>query len=1241
MRRLPLFLFFCWVFVGSTTLLGQPRVTGVAGGGAVDLGQRVTLQPIYNGIIPAGLSYAWRKEGVTLPGQTGATLVLEAIVPGDAGTYAVVVTDATGSAAASTVLTVRPAGGPAITVQPRAQVLEAGQTALFNYTATGSFPRTHQWRKDGAEIPGATSATLVIPGVNAGDAGAYAVEVRNALGTAVSAAAALTVNPARLPVLNPFEAAAGAGVQGRRLTLNALVRSGTSPYTYQWRRDGVPIPGATGASLVFEGLLFADAGTYSVVVSNAAGAVTSNDVRVTVAPAEPPFRLRLTSQGGVVGYAFVLEDSNSYSDAQPTMYQWYKDGRALPAQTAPTYRPGPAELDAGGEYFVVATNVTGVTTSSTARVTLRTANGSFDSPWRAVERAGDVVYFACLAPARIERYDLAAGAWLPPVALGREPTALTVHAGALYVAYGRDIVRRGLDGAGETAVAGGFINDLHELAGWGGYLFAMDNNGSVRTVRLSDGAVVSETPFQYSVYRPVVVATAAGMLYGRSSSHEGGMVGLRILADGSQERVSSRARLSELEGSERLMLSPDERQIVGGAGGVFDRVTQDQVGWLGGSLDDVGWKATGELVVLRGGLLHVHGAGLHETHRLALGMAGRKLFVRGGEAFVFGALEASGRPAVRRVALAEAQPVPEVAPLAPERLGFTPDKVLVDRDGVLLLYSKLHRQVFRWSMGERRFLTSIPVRDWLDHLAYSAVEHCLYLGHPDGRLSRVRLGAEAPAAEPFATVPVRIRTLATAGEYVWVDADKPAATSDVLQWIFAPDGRRVEVTGGWSADYTWNAAKRRMYHFRDDSAPNDLLYTELTAAGAYVTRRDSPLHGGLLTRYPIRVNAEGSRVLLGSGKFFDGDTLIEVGALPHAIDDAQWMGSRVVTGRRTASGIEVQRWSGTSYLLERAAAALPGRLMALVALAGERVGVVAVVDGLLHVTVLDAELAVVSRDAVRPPPRLANLSARARAGRGDETLIPGFVIAGNEPKTVLIRALGPALEAFGVTGALADPAFSVHVATGQAIASSDNWGAGQHATFLSAVNPRVGAFALAPGSRDAAALMTLPPGAYTVQVRGVGDTTGVALVEIYDGQDNQGASRLANVATRAHVGAGQDVLIAGLVVQADTPRRVLIRALGPSLAPFGVTGVLTNPRLRVYRDGHLIAENDDWGRGGSSTTEEITAAGASVGAAALLPGSEDAALVLDLAAGAYSVQVSGADGGAGVALVEAYDVGGR
>jgi hypothetical protein len=128
-------------------------------------------------------------------------------------------------------------------------------------------------------------------------------------------------------------------------------------------------------------------------------------------------------------------------------------------------------------------------------------------------------------------------------------------------------------------------------------------------------------------------------------------------------------------------------------------------------------------------------------------------------------------------------------------------------------------------------------------------------------------------------------------------------------------------------------------------------------------------------------------------------------------------------------------------------------------------------------------------------PRLTNISARTQVGTGGDILIAGFVIGGGSSKTVLIRAAGPALSAFDVSGFLTDPKLEIYASDNSLVAANDNWGG---TTALSSAFTAVGAFAFDPASKDAAVLVTLPPGGYTAQVSGVGGLTGVALVEVYE-----------------------------------------------------------------------------------------------------------------------------------------------
>jgi hypothetical protein len=253
-------------------------------------------------------------------------------------------------------------------------------------------------------------------------------------------------------------------------------------------------------------------------------------------------------------------------------------------------------------------------------------------------------------------------------------------------------------------------------------------------------------------------------------------------------------------------------------------------------------------------------------------------------------------------------------------------------------------------------------------------------------------------------------------------------------------------------------------------------------------------------------------------------------------------------------------------------------------------------------------------------------------------LIPGFVVAGNGAKRLLIRAAGPALSPFGVTGVLEDPQLAVFGASALLL-NNDNWSADEtNRVSVRTAEAVVGAFVLGAGSKDAALVVSLEPGAYTIQVSGVGNTTGTAIVEVYDlDEADANKSRLANLATRAVVQASAGPLISGFAVQGAVAKAVLIRATGPALAGFGVTGTLAQPKLTLFDDQRTpIIENTGWESSGVS--DQIIAASQSVGAFGLTRGTADSVILAVLPPGAYTAQVIGADGGSGVTLVEVYEL---
>jgi len=256
------------------------------------------------------------------------------------------------------------------------------------------------------------------------------------------------------------------------------------------------------------------------------------------------------------------------------------------------------------------------------------------------------------------------------------------------------------------------------------------------------------------------------------------------------------------------------------------------------------------------------------------------------------------------------------------------------------------------------------------------------------------------------------------------------------------------------------------------------------------------------------------------------------------------------------------------------------------------------------------------------PGRLINISTRMHVGTGNEVLIGGFIIQGDVFKTVILRAIGPSLSNSGLTGALQDPQMELYGSTGALLESNDNW-------QQSVDSGEIIATGLAPADpREAAIVVRLAPGNYTTIISGVNNTTGIGLVESYTLDTN--ASHAANISTRGRVGVGNEVLIGGFIVGGHTTKRIIVRAMGPSLGGSGLS-VLADPMVELHgSDGQLIALNDDWASG--SEQGEITATG-------LQPGNaRESALIATIPSGNYTAIVQGVNGGAGIGLVEIYDL---
>jgi hypothetical protein len=255
---------------------------------------------------------------------------------------------------------------------------------------------------------------------------------------------------------------------------------------------------------------------------------------------------------------------------------------------------------------------------------------------------------------------------------------------------------------------------------------------------------------------------------------------------------------------------------------------------------------------------------------------------------------------------------------------------------------------------------------------------------------------------------------------------------------------------------------------------------------------------------------------------------------------------------------------------------------------------------------------------------LLNVSTRMQVLTGERVLIGGFIITGSEPKKIALRAIGPSLAGSGLNGLLNDPVLELHAADGSIITTNDDWQTDPGAADLTANG-------IAPGKdRESATVRTLAPGTYTAIVRGKDNSTGLALVEMYDLSADSN-SLVANINTRGFVGLDDNVLIGGFIVGSGSTGRIAVRALGPSLSNAGISNALADPLLELHdSNGAVIKTNDSWLTDPGAT--QLLAAGLSPSNA------NEAAILSPLAPGAYTAVVRGHGSNTGVALVEAYNL---
>ncbi len=1183
-----------------------PTITTQSTNQTVNAGSAVTFSVAATGTAP--LAYQWRLDGIPIPGGTSSTYTLAAAQTGHSGAYSVVVSNAAGSVTSNTAtLTVNAAIAPAITTQPAAQTVTAGSAAAFSGTATGTAPLAYQWLKNGVPISGATAATYTLVAAQLTDAGTYQLVVTNGVGSISSNGVSLTVNSAPVAPVITTQPAAQSVLAGASATFS-VVATGTAPLVYQWRKNGVVIPSATSSTLVLASITSADAAEYTVIVSNAAGIVTSSGAVLSLATSSfgtPSITAQPAGVTASAGATATFTSTVNLNGAPEMLYYWVKDGRPLSARISSTN--GTVTLNLSnvqssdqGEYVLDVTTAGGAVRSAVARFTLVRAPVFTSQP-----QTTTVVQNS---PASLSVS--VAGEPTPTLQWFQNNVAVPGATSGVLSIASTQVANAGAYTVVATSSAGTATSSP-------GTLSVLAITGSSQTgsslvggeVALSVSAVGPSLAYQWLKNGVNIPGATGATLTLRSlTSADAGGYQVFVTSGSVQTGASFVVSVSAVPVAPAVVTQPASQTVSAGSSVVFSAAASGTAPfsyqWLKDGTPISG--ATGSSLTLSN--VQTGDAG------------GYRIVFSNSVGTVTSAVATLSITSVAAPPVITAQPLPQSVAIS------SPVTFSVSATGTAPL-------AYQW-------LRNGAAITGANSAAYTIASAQL----TDAANYSVSVTNSAGSVTS-SVVALTVTALNYSGTYFGQFSGNPA---DRFALVIRPDGTALFL--GYASSQTTGYTATNVRINPDGTFTADLTVIAANApAGDARPGADNPpgtaattrsLNGSVATGALIGSIAGTSLTVAASKSPATGSAQTAAGVYQaNAINRSNGGITTVVdaTGQafvfsQTATGVTAG--TGTfNPATGQVATTLADNSLVTATLNPAAGSATATVTTAAKETITFAGLA----EGVARSDRLANIASRGPV-TSSELMIAGFVIVGSAPKTVLIRATGPALTAFGLGGVLPNPKLELFRDRDKFL-ENDDWSLAANAPAISAAAARTGAFALSAGSRDAAILTTLPPGGYTAQVSSVTGQTGVGLVEVYDADETAVTSatpRLVGISIRAGVAGGESLLIAGIVITGNAPKRILIRATGPALTAFGVPNALSDPLLRLYQGTTVLQENDNWS---ASATEAalISAAGNNAGAFPLVSGTKDAALLVTLMPGNYTAQVSGVGNAVGAALVEVYE----
>ena len=547
------------------------------------------------------------------------------------------------------------------------------------------------------------------------------------------------------------------------------------------------------------------------------------------------------------------------------------------------------------------------------------------APWISAHEQSGIAHFLFGFPPLILRYDMNSEVWLSDISFVDTPTAMTIDADGIYVAFATEVRRFALDGSGETSLrTAGFSVD--EMVVDDQYLFLV-SGGEIESLDKMTGDLIDSEEFFYSA-RGLSIAPSVNKIFARSSGvSPSDILVTEFASDGTILSQRDSPYHGDYPSAVKTWVFPGETLVADNAGIVYSTAL-NYAGSLAGAFDDLTFHASGP-IVLRGNELHAHGWGdFLEKGRFELDESVSSIFAHGDS--IYGFFPGAEGADVVVVPVSEIEPPDMGPPVDPEGLVYTPDQIIMGSDGVVYLLSKAHQSIFRWSTHSGSYLESIPLGEPPLHMAYSEINGRLYLTYSSGRITQIDIVSQSELTETgLVNSPQEPCGLSTAGPWVFV-CDPSGAW--VSHFTYSPGGSLISQVewNYFSHDYVWSEANERMYHLRDNTSPNDIIWEIIDLeTGVIGAQQDSPLHSSVGMIHPIRVHPDGLIVLLGSGRYHDAISLELLEELGTDLVDGRWFANQLVTLHGVGGNSELRTWNEflTTVVETEAVGGTPLRLL--------------------------------------------------------------------------------------------------------------------------------------------------------------------------------------------------------------------------------------------------------------------------------------------------------------------------